>query len=253
MLALDGGGVRGILSSTILHRIVQQHPSFLESVDLITGSSTGGLLSLLLAYGYSPLQCKSIYEAHCPEIFVSSSLRRYSLFSAAYSDAPKLQMLKKYFGSSQLSDLSKYVMVTSFRLDGESPSPRKSFFGDVRTWRPALVSNFPRLYGPVDPDGTLTCVDAAMMTSAAPTYFPAHRVQGVGSCYIDGGVFANNPSHVAVTKIQVVVLHFDFVGRAIFLDLMHSKISGAYRASNFSRQFFCSFRRKWELQLQHPR
>jgi patatin-like phospholipase/acyl hydrolase len=205
VLALDGGGVRGILSSTILHRIVQQHPSFLDSVDLITGSSTGGLLSLLLAYGYTPLQCKSIYEANCPEIFVSSSLRRYSLFSAAYSDAPKLQMLKKYFGSSQLCHLSKYVMVTSFRLDGESPSPRKSFFGDVRTWRPALISNFPRLHGPVDPDDTLSCVDAAMMTSAAPTYFPAHRVQGVGSCYIDGGVFANNPSHVAVTKIQVCV------------------------------------------------
>jgi hypothetical protein len=195
------------LSSAILHRIAQQYPSFLDSVDFITGSSTGGILSLLLAYGYTPLQCKAIYEAHCPDIFVSSSLRRYSLFSAAYSDVPKLQMLKKYFGSAQMKDLSKYLMVTSFRLDGESPSPRKSFFGDVRTWRPALISNFPRLYGPVDPDSTLTCVDAAMMTSAAPTYFPAHRIHGVGSCYIDGGVFANNPSHIAVTKIQVMLRH----------------------------------------------
>jgi patatin-like phospholipase/acyl hydrolase len=203
VLALDGGGVRGVLSSTILHRLVQRYPSFLDSVDLVTGSSTGGLLALLIAYGYSPLQCRSIYEAYCPQIFVSSSLRRYSLFSAQYSDAPKLQMLKDFFGSSQLSDLSKYVLVTSFRLDGESPSPRKSFFGDVRTWRPALLSNFPRLLGPVDPDDSLACVDAAMMTSAAPTYFPAYRLQGLGSCYIDGGVFANNPSHIAVTKIQV--------------------------------------------------
>jgi predicted acylesterase/phospholipase RssA len=203
ILALDGGGVRGVLSSTILHRIVQQFPSFLDSVDLVTGSSTGGILSLLLAYGYTPLQCKAIYESHCPEIFVSNTLRRYSLFSAAYSDAPKLQMLKRYFGPSQLSDLSKYLMITSFRLDGETPSPRKSFFGNVRSWRPALISNFPRLQGPVDPDDSLTCVDAAMMTSAAPTYFPAHRIQGVGPCYIDGGVFANNPSHMAVTKIQV--------------------------------------------------
>jgi patatin-like phospholipase/acyl hydrolase len=88
VLALDGGGVRGVLSSTILHRIVQSFPSFLDSVDLITGSSTGGILSLLLAYGYTPMQCKAIYEAHCPEIFVKSSLRRYSLFSAAYHPNP---------------------------------------------------------------------------------------------------------------------------------------------------------------------
>lgn len=243
VLALDGGGVRGILSSTILHRIVQTYPSLLDSVDVITGSSTGGILSLLLAYGYSPLQCKAIYEAHCPEIFVSSSLRRYSLFSAAYSDVPKLEMLKKYFGSAQLNELSKHVMVTSFRLDGETPSPRKSFFGDVRSWRPALISNFPRLHGPVDPDDTLTCVDAAMMTSAAPTYFPAHRINGVGSCYIDGGVFANNPSHIAVTKIQVICLEpLNVLLSACSYSLFHAfatfrLISGnAYRPPTF--QYF---------------
>ena len=63
-----------------------------------------------------------------------------------------------------------------------------------------------------------------MMTSAAPTYFPAYRLQGLGSCYIDGGVFANNPSHIAVTKIQVRFFFFA-LGAQFTLAVLNAALS----------------------------
>ena len=52
----------------------------------------------------------------------------------------------------------------------------------------------PRSAGLVEPDKELLAWDAAMRTSAAPTYFPIYKG------YIDGGIVANNPSVIAVTK-----------------------------------------------------
>jgi Patatin-like phospholipase len=51
ILALDGGGVRGILTLALLIRIVERDPTFLDQVDLIAGTSAGGILALLLASG----------------------------------------------------------------------------------------------------------------------------------------------------------------------------------------------------------
>jgi uncharacterized protein len=47
-------------------------------------------------------------------------------------------------------------------------------------------------------DWRIPMVDVALATSAAPLYFPAARVDG--HRLIDGGVWANNPSVVAITE-----------------------------------------------------
>ena len=66
ILSLDGGGIRGILSCIILREIERNlGQPLMSSVDLIVGTSTGGMLALLLASGYSPLQCQHIYEYAC--------------------------------------------------------------------------------------------------------------------------------------------------------------------------------------------
>jgi len=56
VLALDGGGVRGLLTASLIERLCRKFPNMLEEVDVIVGTSIGGLLSLLLAAGYSPEQ-----------------------------------------------------------------------------------------------------------------------------------------------------------------------------------------------------
>ena len=51
ILCLDGGGVRGILTNALLMRIVEHDPNFMDEIDLIAGTSAGGILALLLACG----------------------------------------------------------------------------------------------------------------------------------------------------------------------------------------------------------
>jgi hypothetical protein len=57
---------------------------------------------------------------------------------------------------------------------------------------PITISNPPN-----DPSSATMRLDAALNTSAAPTYFPRYQHPTFGYC-IDGGVFANNPGLVAL-------------------------------------------------------
>ncbi len=53
----------------------------------------------------------------------------------------------------------------------------------------------------------VAAVDVALATSAAPTYFPAHMIEG-GVSYLDGGLWANCPASIALTE-AVAYLGYD--------------------------------------------
>jgi hypothetical protein len=62
ILCLDGGGVRGALTVALLSRILKHDPSFLDQVDMVAGTSAGGILSLLISAGYKPEEVEDIYR-----------------------------------------------------------------------------------------------------------------------------------------------------------------------------------------------
>eukprot|EP01032_Pedospumella_encystans_P018061 gene18061-20572_t len=192
ILCLDGGGIRGVLTTTILKRICEHNPKFLDNVDFICGTSAGGLLSLLLASGYTADECDAIYSFAAPHIFGHNPWRAINPFRAKYSDKAKQELMEYYYGGRNMGDLQKACAVIAFRLDGRKSHTHMLF--NKEGWRPAVFSNIPRAASLVHPDVDLAVWDAAMRTSAAPTYFPVFRG------YTDGGLIANNPSMVAVTK-----------------------------------------------------
>lgn len=192
ILSLDGGGVRGAITITLLNRIVNKYPNFLDKVDFIIGTSAGGLLTLMLSAGYSPKECAELYTWATPHIFAYDPWRVINPFRSKYSDKTKEELMRLYFGDRTMMDLEKTCAVVAFRLDGRK-SLTHSFF-NTDGWRPAVFTNMPRGGGLVDPDIDLKVWDAAMRTSAAPTFFPVYRG------YVDGGIVANNPSVIGASK-----------------------------------------------------
>jgi patatin-like phospholipase/acyl hydrolase len=194
ILSLDGGGIRGVLTASILERIEKTQPGFMAKFDLFAGTSTGGILALALAAGYTPTEARLLYEELGAQVFKDSRWDNFfdvnipglgPLRGAQYSNVPLKSVVEKKFGSLKLKDLPKKVLISSFDLDNESKDPAKP-----RSWKPKFFHNYP---GP-DSDGEELVVDTALYTSAAPTFFPVYHG------YIDGGVIANNPSLCALAQ-----------------------------------------------------
>ncbi|KAJ1436480.1 acyl transferase/acyl hydrolase/lysophospholipase [Ochromonadaceae sp. CCMP2298] len=207
ILCLDGGGIRGILTTTILKRICKHKPSFLDNVDLIVGTSAGGLLSLLLASGYTADECDDIYSFAGNHIFGHNPWRAINPFRAKYSDKAKQELLQHYYGTRTMGDLQKTCAVIAFRLDGRKSHTHRLF--NKEGWRPAVFSNMPQAGGLIRPDDDLLVWDAAMRTSAAPTFFPVFRG------YTDGGIVANNPTVVAISKAMAHYPHLNMGNIAV--------------------------------------
>ncbi len=189
ILSLDGGGIRGVLTAALLERLEDQVPGFMEQVDLIAGTSTGGILALGLASGMTPAAARELYERLGEHVFQDSFWDNLhdlgQATGAQYSNTYIKEELTKQFGSMTLSDLGKKVIISSFDLDNEEIS-----FGKVRSWKPKFFHNYPG----EDSDGHERVVDVALRTSAAPTYFPVYHG------YVDGGVISNNPSMCALAQ-----------------------------------------------------
>jgi len=192
VLSLDGGGIRGVVTATILERLSRTPglEGWLDRVDLIAGTSTGGLIALALADGHSPTEIRALYAQKGRSIFQDSWWDQVkdigNLRGAQYGQRGLRNVLVDLFGTKTLAELRKKVLIPTFCLDNQADDISQ------RTWKPKLFHNF---RGESE-DGNLSVVKAALYTSAAPTYFPS--VDG----YIDGGVYANNPSMCALAQTQ---------------------------------------------------
>lgn len=190
ILSLDGGGIRGLLSIVLLDRIGKEVPGWLDKADLLAGTSTGGIIALGIAHGVPLADTRALYEQKGRDIFDDSWLDNLkdlgNVAGAQYGNKALTRELRRFFGETRLKDLAKRVLIPAFDLDNENPDASR------RAWSPKFFHNFA---GP-DSDGGWLAYKVALYTSAAPTFFPA--VDG----YIDGGVFANNPSMAALAQTQ---------------------------------------------------
>jgi len=208
IISLDGGGVRGALTLSMLEELEKARPGLVERADLIAGTSTGAIIALLLATGVTPKKCREMYEHMVPPVFGKPRSTYQRFFAAKYQNDILASVLHEYFGGMTLGQLDRRVVIPALRVDGVASSSHSPelwpSLSRSQGWRPAVFTNLP----PVEasrPDISLKAVDAALRSSAAPTFFPTY--QG----YADGGLFANNPSVVALGK---TLLHLPYLRRS---------------------------------------
>jgi len=198
ILSIDGGGIRGILPAAVLSELEEKYTvgrSAGDYFDLITGTSTGGIIALALSLGMRAREILQIYTELGPRIFPRSryrlvnawrSLRRYRHY--AYDPAPLKDGLTRVFGNATLGETRRRLCVPAFDRYTEVFIFKTPHHPDYQLdWRERMVT-------------------AAMATAAAPAYFPVYRdrsptppyasptpPQTFSRYFADGGVWASNP------------------------------------------------------------
>ena len=185
VLALDGGGLKGIFAAAALARLERDFESpIADHFDLITGTSTGGLIALALASGIPAQEILTFYLDNARTIFPTSRRARLRRGWRPYDVAPLRDCLEKLLGGRTLADSPVRLAIPSFNQTSN----------EVYLFRTAHLAHLKR-------DHRERMVDVALATSAAPTFLPAHRLDGLR--FIDGGVWANNPSMVGLVEAVV--------------------------------------------------
>lgn len=179
-VALDGGGIRGIITLKILSKIESNLPNKLHTyIDYFAGTSTGGIEAVLLSTGkYSCDDILKVYTEHGTKIFDKRFLR-FGLFRPKYSDRYFNDLLKEYTNGMKMSDVKVPFLCPA--VDASKNGGLKIFKSDRFL------------------DNDYSLFDVIRATVSAPAYFKQHIVDGVS--YVDGGLFANNPSMILKTEM----------------------------------------------------
>jgi predicted acylesterase/phospholipase RssA len=177
VLAIDGGGIRGLIPALVLAEIETRTERPVSSLfDLVAGTSTGAILACGLTRP-NPMPAErlaAIYEEEGPQIFDPSLLKQVTslggLVDERYDSRGLVTSLRRHLGDTRLGDAVTGILITVYDLEA----------------RQALE---------LRRDGDLSMVDAPHASSAAPTYFEPVRLGA--RTLIDGGVFAINPAVLA--------------------------------------------------------
>ena len=185
ILSLDGGGIKGVFPASFLSSLEEQLPYPIgKYFDLIAGTSTGGILALGLGLGFTARQLLDFYEEFGQQIFGGNGAIRFlkQLVFAKYNQEPPRMALENKFGDRKIGDAQTRLMIPSLNLET----------GEVHVYKTAHHPRF-------EMDFKKRSVEAALATTAAPTYFPTYRSQA-GVPFVDGGMWANNPLGFAVVE-----------------------------------------------------
>lgn len=184
ILALDGGGIKGLFSAAVLTHLEEDlQINITDYFDLIVGTSTGGIIALCLGIGMRPHEIVRFYVKKGSKIFpcrIGIGLRQF--WRNKFDTFPLENALKECFNDKLLGESRKRLVIPSYNLGDD----------DVYLFKTSHHERLKRDY-------KVPMWKVALATSAAPTYFSSFR--GINHMrLIDGGIWANNPTMVGVVE-----------------------------------------------------
>lgn len=216
VLSLSGGGYRGLHVAHALELIESQtNTPIAQHFDLIAGTSIGGIIGLALALEISAKKIREALQSLGPQLFdkpvpdfahIRELASRGDLAKAAYycqnksaikAEAKQIETAwykpdslknllssQEFFGTKLLKDVNHPIIVPAIDYGAGRPKFFKTDHHSTFVF-----------------DKELPIVDIALGTSAAPVYFPAHKVNDFR--IVDGGLIANDPTQVAVHEAMM--------------------------------------------------
>ena len=199
ILSIDGGGIRGIFPAGVLadlEPVIGAGNSIASYFDLVAGTSTGGILALGLGAGKSGREIRDLYMHRGAEIFppvwdnvIGRSWKAFrnnvlNLTLHRYSRQALERVLQEFLGDKIFGESTLRHVIPAF--DGR--------FSEVFVFKT-------RHHRDYEHDWRKRMVDIALATAAAPTIY--RPLDTGGYRLIDGGVWANNPTMLAVVEAMI--------------------------------------------------
>lgn len=209
ILSIDGGGIRGVFPAMLLANYEAELKAkgvekwqVYHNFDLICGTSTGGIMAIALALG---IPAKEIYDLYLDNANVIFGNKKGFLKQFKYA-AHKRNELERLIKE-------KYKAYHDGE-DGENPRLKHCKTNvaipiyDLMEGRPSVLKS--KYHEAFVRDYHIPAYQAALATSAAPTYFDPYSasytdLNGLEKPFqnkVDGGVFANNPTLNGIIEAQ---------------------------------------------------
>lgn len=212
ILSLSGGGIKGLFQASFLKLLEKEYKVPLTDIfDLIAGTSTGSIVGAAVAKGINMSKVEGLYINKGEEIF-DSNYGKY-VRRSWYSNAKLKENLVSQFSTEQMTSINCEILIPTTSLEN---GKHKVF----------------------TKNDNLSIVDALMSSAAAPFYFKAYDViEDSKHSYLDGGLWANNPTLLAilyaVTELDVPI------SRIRVLSLGTATKSEGMDAKNFNEIATC--------------
>lgn len=207
ILAVDGGGVRGIIPARILKEIETRTGKQISQLfNAGTGTSTGGLVVLGLSVpnsaGVAEHKAQDLIDLYLNDsnkIFSTSMLKKittgFGLWGAKYSRSNLDNITSEMFGDLRLSQTLYPTYIPIYSIEDDKPYILNS---------KAAAENV---------NNDFYVRDVAGATTAAPTYFPPKLFSSISGnvsyTAADGGIYANDPEIVAAKCVTDMNQNFD--------------------------------------------
>tara|TARA_Y100000034_G_C6905227_1_gene419806 strand:+ start:3308 stop:4258 length:951 start_codon:yes stop_codon:yes gene_type:complete len=217
VFSYNGGGARGYFSAWVTQYIdnclMEKGRSICGISDLLSGTSTGGLIAICKSLGMTYHDIILMYEKWLPYIFEKSFWRK-GLTDEIYKTDNVEEAFNEVLGDQTTGDCTTPVMITTCL----------GYERHVHVFASHSIGN-------IENRGDFYLKDIARATSAAPVFFEPCRITSVDGaitydCF-DGGLGRNDPSlmtYLAAKKqwpndpIRICVIGTGIANRPITYD-----------------------------------
>lgn len=230
ILSLDGGGIRGYFTAMILKRISEKYNiDITDYFDLIIGTSTGSLIAGGIGLGIDIDTIVDMYKYKSEYLFGKSIISSisYNGFTSSKYDINKLRtMVNEGYNYKNFSDLKKDIILLTT---------------NVKSNEPVIIRS--------KDNPKISLLEAVISSSSAPIFYEPNYIDNE-NVYVDGFLWANNPSIVAliealskdgynknledikILSIGTGIEHIDY-----FLENKKSRISEKLKENIFSNTY----------------
>jgi hypothetical protein len=214
ILALDGGGIRGVLTlqflksvETLVKQRLGDDALLCDYFDLIGGTSTGSIIAAGLACGMTVDALQELYRNIGASVFQPGRLAKLlpesfqGKFAPKFPSEPLQRELDDQLGADTTLDGDKIrtgLMIMTKRLDTGSPWPLNNGGGGRYAAQ----------------DGALRLTQIVRASTAAPTYFAPEQIvihsrdgTAVDGAFVDGGVTPFNDPALQLLMLAALQGH----------------------------------------------